>query len=166
MPETDSTAPQNNFHCGSPAVPLLKDESGRINFSVLGVYPGSFNTLTLMNEISAQNFRAVRQSEPSTDSQAREIVKHSPFRNWLDHHPKLHFLHKIFVFLLGLGLIFAGIIMLVLPGPGFLTIFLGLAVMGTEFPLAKRLLSWLRAKVTQHLTNARERRKRKRSSRV
>lgn len=43
--------------------------------------------------------------------------------------------------------IIAGILMLVLPGPGWLTIFLGLAMLGSEFAWARRILSWLRMQV-------------------
>jgi uncharacterized protein (TIGR02611 family) len=44
----------------------------------------------------------------------------------------------------GLVLLIAGIAMLALPGPGWLTIAAGLAILAREFHWARRLLSWLR----------------------
>jgi tellurite resistance protein TerC len=47
---------------------------------------------------------------------------------------------KIFVVLAGFTLVIMGILLLVLPGPGLLTIVGGLALLGTEFVWARRLL--------------------------
>jgi hypothetical protein len=38
----------------------------------------------------------------------------------------------------------AGVVMLVTPGPGIVTILAGLGILGTEFPIAKRALNRLR----------------------
>ena len=46
---------------------------------------------------------------------------------------------RILVLIIGALLITAGIFMLVLPGPGWATIFLGLAVLATEFERAEKL---------------------------
>lgn len=54
---------------------------------------------------------------------------------------------RIAVGVVGALLILAGLAMLVLPGPGWLTIFLGLAVLGTEFAFARRINDWLRERV-------------------
>lgn len=48
-------------------------------------------------------------------------------------------LRKIAVAVLGVGLIIAGIAMLVLPGPGIVAILAGLGLLGTEFPRARRV---------------------------
>jgi uncharacterized protein (TIGR02611 family) len=48
---------------------------------------------------------------------------------------------------IGLVVIVTGIILLPLPGPGWLIIFVGLAIWGTEFEWAKRLLRFARAQV-------------------
>jgi len=45
----------------------------------------------------------------------------------------------------GFGLLAAGVTMLVLPGPGWLTIVAGLAVLAREFEWARRLLNRLKA---------------------
>jgi uncharacterized protein (TIGR02611 family) len=47
----------------------------------------------------------------------------------------------------GGALILAGALLLVLPGPGLAVIALGLAVLATEFPWARRLLQWAAAQV-------------------
>ena len=39
----------------------------------------------------------------------------------------------------------AGIVMLVTPGPGIITIILGLSLLGREFPTVRRLVTRLRA---------------------
>ncbi len=47
---------------------------------------------------------------------------------------------KILTTILGFLLIIAGILLLVLPGPGILLILAGLAVLGREYHWAKRLI--------------------------
>jgi len=51
---------------------------------------------------------------------------------------------RFFKMLIGFTLLVAGVIMLVTPGPGWLTIGLGLAVLAAEFVWARRLLERLR----------------------
>jgi len=46
---------------------------------------------------------------------------------------------RIIVFIVGICCIIAGIFMLVLPGPGWATIFLGLAILASEFERAERV---------------------------
>jgi uncharacterized protein (TIGR02611 family) len=45
----------------------------------------------------------------------------------------------------GFTLLIVGVLLLVLPGPGWVTIFLGLALLAAEFAWAKRLLDRLKA---------------------
>jgi uncharacterized protein (TIGR02611 family) len=58
------------------------------------------------------------------------------------------FLKKLGVALVGLILVLIGLALLVLPGPGIVIILAGLAVWGTEFHWARRLLApiqkWLK----------------------
>ncbi|MFF0990273.1 PGPGW domain-containing protein [Kocuria nitroreducens] len=61
------------------------------------------------------------------------------FRRWTGHHPLLRIVYKTVVTIAGVTLVLLGIAMLVLPGPGWLAIFLGLGVLGTEFHWAHRL---------------------------
>lgn len=46
----------------------------------------------------------------------------------------------------GLGLVLLGITLLVLPGPGILTIAGGLAILSVDFVWARRLLDWMKAR--------------------
>lgn len=46
--------------------------------------------------------------------------------------------------IVGSAIVLAGIVMLVLPGPGLLAIFAGLALLATEFTWAARLLRWVK----------------------
>jgi uncharacterized protein (TIGR02611 family) len=52
---------------------------------------------------------------------------------------------RVGVTVIGIAAIAGGIVLLPLPGPGWLIIFAGLGVLGTEYAWAKRLLAWLRA---------------------
>ncbi|MFI1580526.1 TIGR02611 family protein [Embleya sp. NPDC020630] len=66
----------------------------------------------------------------------------------------LHMTWQIGVAIIGFAIIVGGIIMLPLPGPGWAVIFLGLAVLGTEFVWAQRTLLWTKDKVTRAATRA------------
>ena len=66
----------------------------------------------------------------------------------------LHMTWQIGVAVIGFAIIVAGIIMLPLPGPGWAVIFLGLAVLGTEFVWAQRTLLWTKDKVTRAANRA------------
>jgi len=50
-----------------------------------------------------------------------------------------------------------GIALLVLPGPGIPLIVAGLALLGTQFPWARRALEWLRARARSALAAPRAR---------
>ncbi|WP_255308415.1 TIGR02611 family protein [Streptomyces marincola] len=61
----------------------------------------------------------------------------------------LHLGWQAGVFLVGLVVIVVGVIMLPLPGPGWLVIFAGMAIWGTEFVWAQLVLRWTKRKVTE-----------------
>jgi tellurite resistance protein TerC len=56
---------------------------------------------------------------------------------------------RFFKILIGFTLLAAGVLMLVTPGPGWLTIALGLAVLAAEFVWARRLLEQLKEQGTR-----------------
>jgi Putative transmembrane protein (PGPGW) len=56
---------------------------------------------------------------------------------------------RIAVTIAGFAVIVAGVVLLVLPGPGWLLIFAGLAILSTEYVWARRLLEKARAKAEQ-----------------
>lgn len=47
---------------------------------------------------------------------------------------------RVIRFVIGFTILLLGCAMLILPGPGIVTIVLGLAILGTEFAWAKRLM--------------------------
>jgi len=67
-------------------------------------------------------------------------------------------IRKVIVSILGAMLMLIGIILLVLPGPGVVVLLLGLGVLGTEFPVAKRLMRKLAKKADQTLRSWKDRR--------
>ena len=70
-------------------------------------------------------------------------------RSWVDGHPYLLFAYRLGVGVLGTVIVVIGIILIPLPGPGWLIVFLGLAVLGTEFASARRLGGFLKRIVTR-----------------
>ena len=50
---------------------------------------------------------------------------------------------KPLVFMVGFAVVAAGVAMLVLPGPGWAAIFLGFAILATEFAFAEKARDWL-----------------------
>jgi uncharacterized protein (TIGR02611 family) len=61
----------------------------------------------------------------------------------------LHLSWQVGVFVVGLAVVVAGVIMLPLPGPGWLVIFGGMAIWATEFVWAQLALRWTKRKVTE-----------------
>jgi uncharacterized protein (TIGR02611 family) len=70
---------------------------------------------------------------------------------------------QVGIFVVGLAVIGAGIAMLVLPGPGWLVIFGGMAIWATEFAWAQIVLRWTRRKVTEAAQRALDPRVRRRN---
>lgn len=60
----------------------------------------------------------------------------------------LHLSWQVGVFLVGLAVVVAGVIMLVIPGPGWLVIFAGMAVWATEFVWAQLVMRWTKRKLS------------------
>ncbi|MGI8696878.1 MAG: TIGR02611 family protein [Mycobacteriales bacterium] len=52
--------------------------------------------------------------------------------------------YRAVVGIVGAAVVAGGVLLLPLPGPGWLIIFLGLGILATEFSWAKRLLRWAR----------------------
>ena len=85
-------------------------------------------------------------------SAARSVVAPEPpslgFRDrFIRNRRATHLAYRIVVGVLGALVIVIGIIMLPLPGPGWLVIFFGLAILASEFEWAERLLRYARDKV-------------------
>lgn len=61
----------------------------------------------------------------------------------------LHLSWQVGVFVVGLAVVIAGIIMLPLPGPGWVVIFGGMAIWATEFVWAQLVMRWTKRKLTE-----------------
>ncbi|MFD8072922.1 TIGR02611 family protein [Streptomyces sp. NPDC059718] len=61
----------------------------------------------------------------------------------------LHVSWQVGVFLVGLAIVGTGVVLLPLPGPGWVVIFAGMAVWATEFVWAQLVLRWTKRKVTE-----------------
>ncbi|WP_328825658.1 TIGR02611 family protein [Streptomyces ureilyticus] len=79
----------------------------------------------------------------------------------------LHLGWRAGVLLIGLAVIVVGVILLPLPGPGWLAgwlaIFAGMALWATEFAWAQRILRWTKRKVTEAAHRALDPRVRRRN---
>lgn len=74
----------------------------------------------------------------------RVLPPHLRARAWARRRRSTHVLWQAGVLLVGFGLVAAGIAMLVLPGPGWASIILGLIVLASEYAWARRLLDPVR----------------------
>ncbi|MFE4825581.1 TIGR02611 family protein [Streptomyces sp. NPDC056672] len=83
---------------------------------------------------------------PETTSE-RELGSRAP--GFIRASRTLHLSWQVGVFVVGLAVVGAGAAMLVLPGPGWLVIFGGMAIWATEFVWAQLVLRWTRRKVTE-----------------
>ena len=66
------------------------------------------------------------------------------WRRAIRRRPWLNTAYKVVVTALGGLVVVIGLILVPLPGPGWLIVFIGLTILGTEYHWARRLLGWLR----------------------
>lgn len=85
--------------------------------------------------------------DPHDDSVLELVAERLGFRDRIRAHPVLGWIYRILVAIAGGIIIIAGIIMIPAPGPGWVVVFLGLGVLGTEFAWAQRLLEYGKRKV-------------------
>ncbi|MFH8757846.1 TIGR02611 family protein [Streptomyces atroolivaceus] len=83
------------------------------------------------------------------DEQAAERELGSRAPGFIKQSRVLHLSWQVGIFVVGLAVVVAGVLMLVLPGPGWLVIFGGMAIWATEFVWAQLVLRWTRRKVTE-----------------
>ena len=70
-----------------------------------------------------------------------------PFRAFFARHRTLNLTYRIVVGVVGAAIVLGGIVLIPLPGPGWLIVFAGLALLSTEFEWAGRLLDFARRQV-------------------
>ncbi|MEJ8645072.1 TIGR02611 family protein [Streptomyces sp. MS1.HAVA.3] len=85
----------------------------------------------------------------STTDEAAQTAHVSKAPAFIKARKSLHLSWQVGVFVVGLAVIAAGVAMLVLPGPGWVAIFAGLAIWATEFAWAHLVLHWTKRKVTE-----------------
>jgi uncharacterized protein (TIGR02611 family) len=76
-----------------------------------------------------------------------EIAERLGLRDRMRAHPALGPAYRLVVGLVGVAVIALGIVLLPLPGPGWLVVFLGLGILATEFAWAERLLDYAKDRV-------------------
>lgn len=86
--------------------------------------------------------------DPTPAATAIERSRQRPFRAplrrlraWVEKHPVIRFAYRFLVGVLGGGIVILGLLLVPLPGPGWLVVFMGLGILGTEFPFAHRITS-------------------------
>ncbi len=98
---------------------------------------------------SAADENAADTGDTTTAQPAAEAPHVSKAPDFIKARRSLHLSWQVGVFIVGLAVIGAGVAMLVLPGPGWVAIFAGLAIWATEFAWAQLVLRWTRRKVTE-----------------
>ncbi|MEZ5157288.1 MAG: PGPGW domain-containing protein [Candidatus Nanopelagicales bacterium] len=89
-----------------------------------------------------------------------ELPWNHRFRAWLRKNWLLDTAWRITVFIVGVTLMSVGVLLLVLPGPGWAMIALGLIVLASEYVWAQRLLRPVRSKLAAAKTLAQDPRNR------
>jgi uncharacterized protein (TIGR02611 family) len=98
--------------------------------------------------VAADKARADRQESGQTGREAGGgLGSRAP--EFIKARRLLHLSWQVGVFVVGLAVVGAGIVMLPLPGPGWVVIFGGLAIWATEFVWAQLVLRWTKRKVTE-----------------
>lgn len=82
-------------------------------------------------------------------------------RTWVSKHPRVEMAYRVAVAVFGGTLSILGLLLVPLPGPGWLVVFLGLAILGTEFHWARRIANWLKRMLDRFWTWWRARRARR-----
>ena len=70
-------------------------------------------------------------------------------RRGIERRPVLRRVYRIVVGVLGGAIAVGGLLLVPLPGPGWLVVFLGLAILGTEFAWAKRLAAFTKRQLAR-----------------
>jgi uncharacterized protein (TIGR02611 family) len=84
-------------------------------------------------------------------------------RRRIDRHPRLRTGYRIVVGVVGGSIAVLGVALVPLPGPGWLVVFLGLAILGTEFAWARRSAARLKRLLARFWSWWRARRNRRRN---
>ena len=80
--------------------------------------------------------------EINQDPEASSLLTRILSSGWI---PNLKFLKRIVIAIVGFTVLLLGVAMVILPGPAFIVIPLGLAILATEFVWAQKLLTKAKA---------------------
>jgi uncharacterized protein (TIGR02611 family) len=117
MPSEDDPKPAKIGNSGTPS-----DDDERLRDQI--------------KEASTAAFHKIEASTPPSVA-----VRLRRFRDALRRNRGLDTAWRVMVFALGVTLVVAGLIMFVIPGPGWATVILGLVVLASEFSWANRALT-------------------------
>jgi len=81
--------------------------------------------------------------EPAVD----EVDDDWEWRRRIRANPAMYPVYRVAVIVLGLVIAVVGLALVPLPGPGWLIVFAGIAILGSEFEPAQRLLDWAKARL-------------------
>ena len=81
----------------------------------------------------------MKQDEQERSGRARRWAR---WRDKLRDRPKIDFVYRIGVGIVGLAVFIVGIVAIPYPGPGWAILFIGLGILATEFDWARRLLAY------------------------
>jgi uncharacterized protein (TIGR02611 family) len=87
-----------------------------------------------------------RSHRAGGDLSSIEEGKRQGFRARIEEKPTLRRTYRVGVAVLGGIVLVAGVVMIPYPGPGWLVVFAGLAILASEFHWARRVLHFARAK--------------------
>lgn len=101
----------------------------------------------MMHEITQREIEREIAEGERPDRPIRRMLR--GIRRWIDRHPRLRLAYRIGVGVLGGITAIGGLLLVPLPGPGWLVVFLGLAILGTEFAWAKRLAAFTKRQLAR-----------------
>ena len=81
------------------------------------------------------------------DDEVDEVDDDWEWRRRIRANPAVYPVYRAAVIVLGLVIAVAGLALVPLPGPGWLIVFAGIAILGSEFEPAQRLLDWAKARL-------------------
>jgi uncharacterized protein (TIGR02611 family) len=87
------------------------------------------------------------EAESSTTTTERPLGSRAP--RFIKASRPLHLSWQVGIFTVGLVIVAGGVVLLPLPGPGWLIIFTGMAVWATEFVWAQRVMRWTKRKLSE-----------------
>ncbi|MFI0896443.1 TIGR02611 family protein [Streptomyces sp. NPDC020983] len=105
----------------------------------------------------------IAESDQNAEAVAKDSRLGSRAPGFVQRSRTLHAVWRVGIFVVGLAVIGGGVVLLPLPGPGWLIIFGGMAIWGTEFVWAQKVLRWTRRKVADFARAAADPRVRRRN---